>query len=157
MTYIHRRFLAKQDVSRTRKRWHILLTWLNGRWYESKADSETISKTQGVFSLKTERVIFRSHFIVLNRDVADVKITKIPLCLISGYKWVWSCSCCHRELVTGGLEVEHPVPIVTKKSGMNYHHSFIPASQEETVGRLLCTGISGLYKGAHVTPPTHCS
>lgn len=42
--------------------------------------------------------------------------------------------------------MEHPVPIVAKKPDMNYHRSFIPASQEETVGRLSCTGISGCTK-----------
>lgn len=45
---------------------------------------------------------------------------------MSGYKWAWNQSSCHRELVTGALEVEHPVLFVTKT---------------------LCSGISGLYAG----------
>ena len=55
---------------------------------------------------------------------------------MSGLKWVWSWSCCHRELVTATLEVEHPVPIVTTECDINYHRSFyLPLRKPGNTGR----------------------
>lgn len=105
-----------------KKRWHHLLTWLNGRWRESKTDSWNKSKTPGVvqlrFLFKTQRVIHRfSHFLCFkyvwircrnnqNPSLVDVRLKMglEPALLPQGISH-WSagsgtsCSLCHQDIV----------------------------------------------------------